>query len=285
MSGRPSAVGSSALVHELLSAARAESVPAASRERVAQKLGVALAFSGVGATVAPAVGDGGRLDGVASSCHLAPRAEVSGRLRLDLGWLGVVSALLVGAPGAAPSRVTMDDVSSIGVASISVASPARPALVQLAAQNSEAVGETTAHLAELSPAPVDMPPEPSAARTMAQPPTRRGVSAGARARRTAAASVASTASPSTLIDEVRQLDRVRSALRRRDGAEALASLEHYERTFAAGELRLEARVLRVTADFAAGHERTARLLARELLVTPGTERYRSELARLLEAHR
>ena len=92
-------------------------------------------------------------------------------------------------------------------------------------------------------------------------------------------------SPNTLLEEVRQLDRVRASLGRSDGATALAALDQYERTFTAGELRLEARVLRVAAELAVGHGRAARVLASELLATPGAERYRSELGRLLAEQR
>lgn len=283
MSGRPSSGGSSALVHELLSAARAEAVPEASRERVARELGIVLSVSGVAATT---------LDRATSPRDTAPRLELNGRLRLDLGWLGVVSALLVGAPGG----VAAGGVAPGGVVSSAVPAREQPALAPPPARGSEAGMAGLA--AELSlPAAraaataiadeVETPPESTgAARSGAQRPSRRVASDRARARsKTPAEAVSATPAPSTLLEEVRQLDRVRSSLGRSDGAGALAALERYERTFAAGELRLEARVLRVAAEFAVGHERVARRLARELLVAPGAERYRGELGRLLEAHR
>jgi hypothetical protein len=273
MSGRPSAGGDSALVHELLSAARAEAVPEVSRARVAQRLGIA--------RVAPGV------DGTALERSVRPRdtsrTELGSRLRLDLGWLGVVSALLVGAPGGgATSRVAPMNAPA-------------PALSESAARTGDAeMQETGSRQAlELSPPAADAPPDVSerqqesrAAVSVAQRPSRRGASVRARARGEAPSTAASASSaPSTLLEEVRQLDRVRSSLGGSDGAGALAALERYESIFSAGELRLEARVLRVASEFAVGHTTAARRLARELLVTPGTERYRSELAQLLEEHR
>jgi hypothetical protein len=84
-----------------------------------------------------------------------------------------------------------------------------------------------------------------------------------------------------LLEEVRLLDRVRRLLARGDGSAALAALTDYDRMFTAGELALEARVLRVAGEFGVGHADVARALARELLATPGTERYRNELRRLM----
>ena len=109
---------------------------------------------------------------------------------------------------------------------------------------------------------------------------RRSVTREARPARSAA-HVPAPAASSRLLDEVRLLDRVRSLLARGDGSAALAALTGYDRTFAAGELALEARVLRVAGEFGVGHADAARALASELLATPGTERYRNELRRLM----
>jgi hypothetical protein len=282
MNGRSSGSGG-ALVHELLSAARAEAVPQASRERVARKLGIPLAASGAGAAALSALGDGVTLDGVASRRDVVPRVKLNGRLRLDVGWLGIVSALLVGAPaGVAPG-----DLAPGAVALSDVAVRAQPAPARPAAQASGAVGAgLEPHLAPSALAVPARDESTGAARAIVPRAKRPLTSDRARARGETPAMVArATAAPGTLLEEVHKLDRVRSSLGVGNGAGALAAIEQYERAFAAGELRLEARVLRVAALFAVGDTARARRLARELLVAPGAERYRAELGRLLEKQR
>ena len=266
MSARPPA-DSSELVHELLSAARAEVVPAASRERVARQLGIPLPLPGSEAPAAAAA-----LHPPAGSARGA-----SGRRGLDLGWLGVVSALLVGAPGGVPARAepTLFDPGAEAAPFDRRAEAAplvRGALAGSLTQPAPAVMPAPANTDDAVPAPA------------AKLPARRAATAEPRHAR-AATRAPAPAAPSRLLDEVRQLDRVRALLSRGEGAAALAALDRYQRTFASGELALEARVLRVASEFAVGHRDAARTLARELLAASGTERYRSELRRLMAEQR
>jgi len=261
MSGRLYPHGSSELVHELLSAAREEAVPVGSRERVARQLGISL--RGV--------------PGGAPALELAPEPRDvatrggSGRFALELSWLGVVSALLVGAPGSMPARAEPTRAEAVMRAALSQAAEAPPLAPapSLVLPPAGANGNVSASASRSS--------APPAARAKARHPGTAGSGAGAR--------VADAPAPNTLLEEVHHLDRVRDLLGRGDGPAALVALERYERTFAAGELGLEARVLRVAGEFAVGRGDTARTRARDLLATPGTERYRSELRRLLVEER
>jgi hypothetical protein len=88
-----------------------------------------------------------------------------------------------------------------------------------------------------------------------------------------------------LIAEVRQLDRVRSALPASPDA-ALRLLDEYATAFPDGKLTLEAQVLRVRALSEGGAAAAAAKLARRTLAEPGSERYRGTLERVLaEAQR
>jgi hypothetical protein len=260
MSPRSSPGASDELVADLFSAARAQLVPAASRERVAHRLGIAVLGPSNGAPLPERV----------VQLRESAQRPFGARLGLEVGWLGLVSALFVGAPGHVP---------------------AEPAAPELLVQSLEWVSDGTV---PASPGALQVPAraDEQTARRESSPGARGSASAKAGYTRAPARASAAHASPggasmravqhspsSTLLDEVRQLDRARELLGRGDGAGAIAALDRYERTFPKGELGLEARVLRVSGEFAAGRADSARALARELLATAGTERYRSELRR------
>lgn len=71
--------------------------------------------------------------------------------------------------------------------------------------------------------------------------------------------------PSTLADEMRLLDQVRSALKREDPREALRLLSIYENKYPSGALRPEATVLRVSALEESGADARAEELKSEFL--------------------
>ena len=93
----------------------------------------------------------------------------------------------------------------------------------------------------------------------------------------------SAASADSLLAEVQQLDRVRAALAAFQSQAALGELDAYDRSFPRAELALEAIVLRVQALRSAGQFAPASRLARHALDLPGIERYRTRLARLIDA--
>jgi hypothetical protein len=91
----------------------------------------------------------------------------------------------------------------------------------------------------------------------------------------------SDTSAAQLLAEVKQLDRVRSALDSAKVQAALGELDAYDARFPRGVLALEAVVLRVRALARAGQFAVAARVARHALTLSGSERYRSELVRLV----
>jgi hypothetical protein len=81
----------------------------------------------------------------------------------------------------------------------------------------------------------------------------------------------------TLLEEVRQLDAVRSALQGGALADARRGLQSYAARFPQGELRLEHALLRLELLLAGGERAAAQQLARELLTWPGSERHARRL--------
>lgn len=91
------------------------------------------------------------------------------------------------------------------------------------------------------------------------------------------------ASGALLLAEVKQLDRVRGALDSAKVQAALSELDAYDARFPSGVLALEAVVLRVRALTRAGQFAVAARTARHALTLSGSERYHSELVRLVAA--
>lgn len=81
----------------------------------------------------------------------------------------------------------------------------------------------------------------------------------------------------TLLEEVRQLDTIRSALRSGDLQSATRGLQHYDQRFPRGELGREKAVLGVDLLVASGQRERARTRARQLLEQPGMQRYAAHL--------
>jgi len=234
---------------ELLASTLRDEVPSGSRARVASGLGLA-------ATAALAAPARAR----APSGALGP----IGKLTL-LGLAGGL-ALLAGLPaGSSASRVGLSPRAPLptGAAVLAARSPDPPAVPV--------------------PAVVELP---------VRDPTRRSTGAAALRAQKAPVSrhgpapdpTARAAAPTRadgLLAEVRQLDRVHSALRASQAELALRLLDEYAAAFPRAALTLEATVLRVRALSESGEHAAAAALARRTLAVPGSERYRSDLERVI----
>ena len=81
------------------------------------------------------------------------------------------------------------------------------------------------------------------------------------------------------------LDAVRVWLRAEQPRDATRTLDAYRQRFPAGELALEAEVLRIDVAQREGRRADAMTLARALVERPGAERYRARLGSLLAGER
>jgi hypothetical protein len=86
----------------------------------------------------------------------------------------------------------------------------------------------------------------------------------------------------TLLEEVRLLDTIRSALRAGELPTAERALMQYDRRFARGELRNEESVLALDLLLAKGQQEPARARARQLLEQPGMQRYATRLRAIID---
>jgi hypothetical protein len=87
----------------------------------------------------------------------------------------------------------------------------------------------------------------------------------------------------TLLEEVRLLDAIRSALRAGQLESASRALGQYEQRFPEGELRREKSVRALDLLLARGQQGPARARARELLLQPGMQRYAAHLHAIAES--
>jgi len=234
---------------ELLESTLQDEVPSASRARVALRLGLA-ATAGLEAAAAARP----------PSAKLGPLSKYA--LLSLVGGLGLVLGVRSWSPSSRDAGVAATPART-------VEAPART--------GTSALSEPRA---ETPPPPALEPSPPSAPLRAARaaPPRR-----PSRPRPALPDLAAAAADP--LIAEVKQLDRVRSALQAARGAEALRLLDEYAAEFPGGKLTLEATVLRVRALTDAGHHTAAAGLARRTLAKPGSERYRTDLERVLAAER
>lgn len=138
--------------------------------------------------------------------------------------------------------------------------------------------EGVRHLGAPEPAAVTARGAPAALVDHAVPPTRapeRALAAAEPAASEAPAAPSSAPQPASKTDapgpagrldeEVAQLDRARSALRRGDASAALAAVAEYRRRFSAGTLSQEARLIELDALEARGDHAAASAAARSLL--------------------
>ena len=85
---------------------------------------------------------------------------------------------------------------------------------------------------------------------------------------------------SSLLEEVRALDAIRSALGAGEVSAAARQLQRYRQRFPSGELRLEGEVLSVDLALAQGQTEQARARAQQLLAEPDAARYAERLRRV-----
>jgi hypothetical protein len=256
--------GGSVYERRLLESAELDVMPDATPERLARALAPGMAAAaGIAVGVSAARGLGER----AGLTRWGSRRWV----RLGgLGGLGVIAALLAGSPSAPSPGVPPPDAAA--------PEPVRAA----PAVEPEREAKPASLPASTPPAPPAVP----TARELEAAPLERLRSGRSRAVTAAPAAPRRQASQSTptadgLLEEVRLLERVRSALRAGKLDTARGLLEEYRARFARGELVFEAHLLDAERASAAGDGARARLLARELLVRPGAARYRPRLERLL----
>jgi hypothetical protein len=240
---------------QLLESARADSVPESARRRVAGRLGL----SGI-AALAPDVLDARAAPSVSAVSSSAAKPALIG-LASSIGVLGLVFWSL--GHDAPSTRLTTPAPTEV---------PAALAPV-LAVQ--QFVDEPASAPSSEPPAALPVRRDPAA-----RPARRRSPAVGTLSPAPAAQSTRALGSDQ-LLEEVRQLDRARGDLAAGNASMALAVLDDYERFFPAGQLVLEAAVLRASALERAGRHAESEALARRLLARSDSGRYRSELTRLL----
>jgi hypothetical protein len=236
---------------ELLSSARADRVPEGARERVAGRLGLL-------GVAAPHASRGERSP--VSAGALTKPALLGG---VGVGVLGLV---LWGArPSASVSFELASPVAVRDVSALAATSTAPPRAV-----SAPALVEPPARV------PASLESEPTRS-----PSPGRGVRPKIKTRASAPLTPGddntSTSTGEGLLEEVKQLDRARADLAAERASLALAVLDDYQRRFPAGQLALEASVLRASALAANGRSDEARTLARRLLARTDGARYRAEL--------
>lgn len=236
--------GGSARERQLLQSARWDAAPSGARERMAAALGPVLESR----------------PGTLPRARFTPRAALLGLA--GAGIAAYLLASLLSPPAAAPQArpepqlapLADEQPVSLGGLSAAAASPER-------AEGAPVLQE---------PAPQRQHRAPSAlldtAHTGAAPPQR------STSKRAAAAT-----SAGTLLEEVRLLDAVRSALRAGELSAAKRTLGQYDRRFPGGELRNEKSVLALDLLLAQGQREPARARALQLLEQPGMQRYAGQL--------
>ena len=243
---------------QLFASARHDSVPEASRRRVALALGLAPPGAAVEL-------------GNPSPSPATPQLISVGQSKLAL----VSKSLLVGLVGGAIAigvGLRADDAPSPAGRSTPSATPAADVPELSSVVPSPAPEATVA----VRPAAEDVAPAPSPAAT----PTRAARprrAASARGQRSPTAEVASPDARSRLLAEVRVLDEARDALAAEQPRAALAALARYAAEFPRGTLTLDAAVLEIRALVRAGAAARAQRLAGQTLSRPDSARYRSEL--------
>ena len=261
--------GGTAVERQLLRSARGDVVPGGARERLAAALGPVLADT----PVVPGTVEPTRGEWLRAAC--TPRAALLGLV--GAGITAYVLASLLSRPGA---------VSHAGYSG-------EPAAVASSLQLAPAPDEhpvSTGGSPALEPTPdltqgAPVLPE-SAPQRRHRPPSVKlaaGADAPEQGRRVPArGKPAAAGSEGTLLEEVRLLDAIRSALGAGQLQTASRALGQYDRRFPHGELRHEKSVLALDLLLASGQEGLARVRARELQGQPGMQRYAARLRAIAE---
>jgi hypothetical protein len=208
-----------------------------------------------------------------------PQAAASGSAHTHGKWLSAVAtprAALLGLTGAGIATYLLASLLS-QPATAPDPTRAEAQLAPLADQ--EPLGLSPAPAAQPAPAPAEGAPvlqEPAPQRQHRAPSV-----ASERTRRTTARP-AERPSAGTLLEEVRLLDTIRSALRAGEVQAAAHTLRRYTRRHPRGELRNEHAVLELELLMARGERAAARERARALLEQPGMQRYAPHLRAILQ---
>jgi hypothetical protein len=259
----------SALERQLLMSARRDAAPAGARERMAAALGPVLVDT-------PALqGMEGPSRGEWLRGAFTPRAAL-----LGLAGAGIATSLLLSV--LSPRAAVSPALTRSGPPEVSTGVPA-----------------VISSRSQLAPAPDEHPVSAGAPATLAaSPELTEGApvlqkSAPQRQHRAPSVKLATagavpqtspaTASTGSLLEEVRLLDAIRSALGEGQLEAASRALGRYDQRFPRGELRLEKSVLALELLLATGQHEAARARARELLQGPGVQRYAARLRAIAES--
>ncbi|MEY2936265.1 MAG: hypothetical protein RL033_7014, partial [Pseudomonadota bacterium] len=259
--------GGDALERELLASVDSDQAPSESRARVALQLGLVSVASSTAAALP---------SGTAASPSGTAALPVAATGVRWLHWSALKKGLFVGV------ATTVAIVSGFWLRAPALPEVSAPVPPVRAAPPAQGFLAPQPPLPELTlvpePAPSFAPPlsPRQAARSRAPRSTARATQQRGGALR--------SEQSNRLLAEVAQLDRVRAELRAERAASALSELDAYDGKFPAGELELEAAVLRVQGLLASQDRSAAVALARRTLERPGSERYRTELQRALASY-
>lgn len=223
--------------------------------------------------VPPAASGGAARSGGASAV-LSPRAAL-----LGVASVGVAVYLVAGLltrPGAEPAVVAPQ----------AQLAPA-PDTLPLASSRAPGADALAPVLTEGAPAPSDSAPQrphrtPSVRSHAAAAGGGSPAAGDAPAPQQPPARARPKPAPSSLLEEVRLLDTVRSALRAAELQGAAQGLAQYEQRFPRGELAREKSVLALDLLVASGQRQRAAARASALLAQPGMQRYAAHLRSILQ---
>ena len=267
--------GGTALERQLLESARWDAAPAGARARVTAQLGpVLVETSAPPGTNPPTRGQWLR-------AAFTPRGTLLGLV--GVGITAYLLSSLVSRPTPVPAGVSLGEPSA-AFSSDSVAVASAPQLAP--APDEQPVSVAGPPVSEASRDVMQGAPvlQESAPQRRHRPPSVTSATAAAAASQRPASvdEPAAKEAPGTLLEEVRLLDTIRSALRAGELSAATRALADYERRFPRGELKNESSVLALDLLLAKGHEAPARARARELLREPGMQRYAAHLRAISE---
>lgn len=244
-----------AFERELLGSARTDRVPHGARERVATRLGLLGGAAAVAAVERNAPAGAGALTKPAL---------------LGVAGVGVLGLVLWGGLPRAAEPAAAAPAAAVP----SLVTPVAPLVPDVVAAPMVAAPPP-----EIIAPHGEEPTPPRAAMRSARPKNKpkRDVQHAA----SVSSSTTTPRSSEGLLEEVKQLDRARGDLASDRSGLALAVLDDYGRRFPAGQLALEASVLRAKVLAAMGQSNDAQALARKLLARSDSARYRAELERVL----
>ncbi len=270
-----------ALEQRLLQSAQSDAAPPGARERMAAALAPLLLEQPLpGQPACPEPSEGARR---ASEGGAGWRALSSPRSAL----LGIAGAGVIYLLAALLARPASSPAASEPQAELGPAPDTQPPAA-LEARPTPALPAASPELTEGAPALLESAPQRRRRTPFASPTASRAAVAAepapAATSSRAAANAPGAAQPAgSLLQEVRQLDSIRSALRAGQLRRAARGLAQYDRRFPHGELAREKSVLALDLLVASGAHGQARARAAELLAQPGMARYAVHLRAILDA--